>query len=122
SERLAPIRCMLWSHHIGWLLAGTMPNVKNFNKLLGTFDSIEDPEWAAGDLANVACGPSPINWPNLRETRQNADMIHNLVTDSYRSRCIVLSYVPHQRFEILQRWGRPDYPEVHDPMSSRTSS
>jgi hypothetical protein len=99
-----------------------MPNVKNFDKLLGTFDSIEDPERAAGDLANISSSPSPINWPNLRKTRQNADMVHNLVTDSYRSRRIVLCDVPYQRFDILQRWSRPDYPEVHDRISSRTSS
>jgi hypothetical protein len=99
-----------------------MPDVKNFDKLLGMLDSIEDAEWAAGDLANVACVPLPIHWPNLRETRQNADMVYNLVTDSNRSLRIVLSNVPHQRFEILKRWGRPDYPEAHDRMSSRTSS
>jgi hypothetical protein len=104
------------------LLAGTMPNVKNLDKLFGMFDSIEYPEWAAGDLANVASGPSPINWPNLRETCQNADMVHDLVTHSYRSRHILLSDVPYQRFEVLERWIRPDYPEVHDRMSSRTSS
>jgi hypothetical protein len=99
-----------------------MPNVKNLDKLFGMFDSIEYPEWAAGDLANVASGPSPINWPNLRETCQNADMVHDLVTHSYRSRHILLSDVPYQRFEVLERWIRPDYPEVHDRMSSRTSS
>jgi hypothetical protein len=56
-------------HNIGRFLTGTVPNVKNFDKFLGTFDSIEDPEWAAGDLANVSGDPSPINWPNLGETR-----------------------------------------------------
>jgi hypothetical protein len=88
-------------HNIGRFLAGTVPNVKNFDKLLGTLNSIEDAEWAASDLANISRGPSTINWPNLGETRQHADMVHNLVADSYRSRRIVLCDEPYQRFEIL---------------------
>ncbi|HLH53339.1 MAG TPA: hypothetical protein VKY92_06960 [Verrucomicrobiae bacterium] len=109
-------------HRIRRFLAGTMPNVKNFDKLLVTFNSLEDPERAARDLANVSSSPSPMNWPNLQETGQNADMVHNLVTDSYRSRRIVLCDVTYQRFEILKRRSRPDYPEVHDRISSRISS
>jgi hypothetical protein len=99
-----------------------MPNVKDFDQLPGSFNSIEDPEWTASDLANVSSGSSPIHWPNLRKSRQNTDMIHNLITDPRRCRRIVLCNVAHQLFEILQRWSRPDYPEVHDRISSRTSS
>jgi len=33
-----------------------MPNVKNLDKLPRQFEPIEDPEWAADDLANVDSG------------------------------------------------------------------